>query len=318
MGGYNGKDMAAHETKYAPIAIFAYNRPVHLQRTVEALLCNPEAAESEVFFFSDGPRNESVTPSVEAVRTYLRQLGGFGRITIVERDRNLGLANSIIEGVTQICATHGRVIVLEDDLVTSPYFLSYMNDGLSYYAEDERVISIHAYTFPVDPPVPPTFFLKGAGCLGWATWKERWGWFEHNGQILMDNLQKSGLQKAFDYEGGYSYSRMLAEQIQGKNSSWAIRWHASAFLKNKLTLHPGESLVVHIGNDGSGTHYGVDDFMGDRISSEPITVGNIPVVHNQVMYAKYVEYFKRYKKPFTGRLKSHAHGILRRLTRIAN
>lgn len=301
----------------APIVIFAYNRPMHLQKTVEALLMNPEVVHSEVFFFSDGPRNESIADSVEAVRRYLHEVTGFKKITIIEREQNLGLANSIIQGVSQVCETHGKVIVLEDDLLVSPYFLKYMNDGLTYYATNDKVISIHAYTFPISPPVPETFFLLGAGCLGWATWRRGWKLFESDGQKLLAKLRESGLQRAFDYENSYPYSRMLEDQILGKNNSWAIRLHASAFLLGKMTLHPRDPLVIHIGNDGSGTHYGTDDFMGDRITSVPINVDQIPVEPNGVVYRKYVKYFKAHRGSCIPLITTKIKAIMRQLKKLS-
>jgi hypothetical protein len=296
--------IAANAADYAPIVIFAYNRPLHLRRTVEALLRNPETAQSEIFFFSDGPRSEATAETVMAVRQYIRQVTGFKRITIVERERNLGLADSVIQGVSQVCKSHGKVIVLEDDLVTSPYFLKYMNDSLAYYAINDKVVSIHGYTFPISKPVPETFFLRGAGCLGWGTWRRSWDLFEPDGRKLLENLQSRGLLEEFDYQNTYPYSRMLKDQILGRNSSWAIRWHASAFLLDKLTLHPREPLVVHIGNDGTGTHYGVDDFMGDQISMVPISVNPIAVEHDRLIYAKYVEYFKTHSGSIIKKIKA--------------
>lgn len=308
--------IAANAADLAPIVIFAYNRPLHLQRTVEALLRNPEAAQSEIFFFSDGPRSEVTSEAVMAVRQYIHQVTGFKRITIVEREHNLGLANSVIQGVSQVCDSHGKVIVLEDDLVASPYFLKYMNDSLAYYAMNDKVISIHAYTFPVPQPVPETFFLRGTGCLGWATWQRGWQQFERDGQKLLVALRQRDLKQEFDYQNTYPYSRMLEEQILGKNNSWAIRWHASAFLLDKLTLHPREPLVIHIGNDGTGTHYGIDDFMGDRISTTPISVGCISVEHDRNMYDKYVQYFGAYSRSHINLFKAKAKRILLQLKNI--
>lgn len=305
--------IAINAADLAPIVIFAYNRPLHLQKTVEALLCNPEAAQSEIFFFSDGPRGGVMTEEVKAVRQYIHQVTGFRRITIIEREHNLGLANSVIQGVSQVCDSHGKLIVLEDDLVTSPYFLKYMNDSLAYYAMNTKVVSIHAYTFPVPQPLPETFFLRGTGCLGWATWQRGWKLFESDGEKLLVRLRESGLEEEFDYGSSYPYSRMLEDQILGKNNSWAIRWHASAFLLEKLTLHPRDSLVIHIGNDGSGTHYGTDDFMGNRITSAPINVEQIPVELSEAVYRKYVKYFRAHCKfsisPFTLKIKDIMHQL---------
>lgn len=139
-------------------------------------------------------------------------------------------------------------------MITSPYFLQYMNDALSLYKDIEEVISIHGYSYPVKRTLPDTFFLRGADCWGWATWKRGWKLFNLDSSDLYQQLQVNQQCYTFDFEGTHSYCKMLKNNIQGKNDSWAIRWYASAFLRNKLTLYPGRSLIHNIGNDGSGSH----------------------------------------------------------------
>ena len=265
---------------HAPIALFAYNRPWHTQQTVDALLKNAEACDSDLIVFSDGAKDEPSKAKVDEVRQYLRMIKGFKSIRIIERDQNLGLAQSIISGVTVVTNEYGRVIVLEDDLVTSPYFLKYMNDGLVLYKNDARVISIHGYNYPVNEPLPDAFFIKGADCLGWATWKRGWDIFEPDGQKLLNELTKHNLLDRFDLFGSYDYSGMLKNQIKGKNQSWAVRWYASALLQDKLTLYPGNTLVQHIGSDGSGTHCGNDDGTGlfDAVAGmQQVNISDIPI-----------------------------------------
>jgi hypothetical protein len=230
-----------------------YNRPWHTQQTIEALQKNSLATDSELFIYSDAPKNDSAIPLVKAVREYIKSIKGFKNVSIIERRTNYGLASSIIDGVTRITNEFGKVIVLEDDLVTSPHFLNYMNDGLSLYENDENVASIHGYIYPIDK-LPETFFIKGADCWGWATWKRAWNIFEPDGKVLLEKLTSSGLQNEADFNGSYQYTKMLEDQIIGKNNSWAIRWYMSAFLEDMLTLYPGKSFVENIGNDGSGTH----------------------------------------------------------------
>lgn len=237
----------------APIVLFVYNRPWHTQQTIEALQKNSLATDSELFIYSDAPKNDSAIPLVKAVREYIKSIKGFKNVSIIERRTNYGLASSIIDGVTRITNEFGKVIVLEDDLVTSPHFLNYMNDGLSLYENDENVASIHGYIYPIDK-LPETFFIKGADCWGWATWKRAWNIFEPDGKVLLEKLTSSGLQNEADFNGSYQYTKMLEDQIIGKNNSWAIRWYMSAFLEDMLTLYPGKSFVENIGNDGSGTH----------------------------------------------------------------
>jgi hypothetical protein len=152
-----------------------------------------------------------------------------------------------------------------------------MNDALEYYEKEERVISIHGYIYPVKVNLPETFFLRGADCWGWATWKRGWDLFEKDGMQLLQRLHEMKLAHAFDYNGAANNIRMLRRQIEGKNNSWAIRWHASAFLNNKLTLYPGKTLITNIGADGSGENTKETQQLYSPVSQERIKVGNIPV-----------------------------------------
>lgn len=238
----------------APIVLFVYNRPLHTQKTIEALLTNELASESDLYIYADAAKTGDSTSKVQQVRTYIRSIHGFKSVQLVERESNLGLAESVMRGVSDIVNKYGKVIVLEDDLVTSPYFLTYMNKSLDLYLDDPEVISIHGYTYPIDLNTAKTFFLKGADCWGWATWKRGWDLFEKDGQKLLDQILNSNLSREFDFNNSYPYTQMLQKQISGKNDSWAIRWYASAFLKNKYTLYPSKSLVINIGLDNSGTH----------------------------------------------------------------
>ncbi|HRU00618.1 MAG TPA: glycosyltransferase, partial [Victivallales bacterium] len=195
--------------KLAPIALFVYNRPWHTRQTVTALQNNELAAESELVVFSDGPKvekNKEKTKNneekVKEVRDYIKSINGFKTVKIIERTQNLGLANSIISGVTEIVNQYGKIIVLEDDLVTSPHFLRFMNEALDLYEKEEDVISIHGYVYPI-PDLPETFFLKGADCWGWATWKRGWDLFEPDGKKLLRELKEKKLLKRFDFNGTY-------------------------------------------------------------------------------------------------------------------
>jgi putative methyltransferase (TIGR04325 family) len=255
----------------SPIVLFVYNRLSHTKQTVESLKKNDLSRESDLFIFSDGPKvflnneqkNIQNKIQVQEVRDYIKTINGFKKVTIFESEKNKGLADSIISGVTQVINDYGTVIVLEDDMLTSPHFLKYMNDALNCYENEENVISIHGYIYPVKGVLPETFFLKGADCWGWATWKRGWDLFESDGGLLLNELEKNNLIKEFDFNGTVSYSNMLRDQIIKKNNSWAIRWYASAFLKNKFTLYPGISLIKNIGLDDSGTNCAKTDKFND-------------------------------------------------------
>ena len=280
-------------TDYAPISLFVYNRLDHTRRTVDSLRANAYAAQSDLYVFADAARDERDAENVEAVREFVRGIDGFKSLTVIEKDRNYGLAASIIGGVTDVLRRHDRVIVMEDDLVTSPFFLRYMNEALEHYANDERVASIHGYVYPTNLPLPETFFLRGADCWGWATWRRGWALFNPDGSALLAELYATNSTREFDFDGAFQYTGMLRDQIAGANNSWAIRWYASAFLRNKLTLYPGRSLVVNIGTDASGTHCGSTDTFDVESSTSPIRIGGIPVEDSAQGRAAFTEFGKR-------------------------
>jgi len=259
----------------APIALFTYNRLDHTRRTVEALARNELASESSLFVVSDGPKSSEDAIKVEAVRRYVRSITGFKSIELVCHPRNLGLAHSIIGGVTSLCGRHRRLIVVEDDLETSPFFLRYMNEALDLYNDTPEVISVHGYMYPVSEPLPETFFIRGADCWGWATWQRGWNFFEPDGARLLTELQSRKLMAEFDFDDSAGYTTMLRQQIAGANNSWAIRWYASAFLAGKLTLYPGRSLVRNIGMDASGTHCGHSTEFDVEFGSRSLTLNKL-------------------------------------------
>jgi hypothetical protein len=280
---------------FAPIVLFVYNRPDHTRRTIEALLKNSFADKSELFIFSDAAKKSLDETSVTAVRNYLATITGFKRVHIIERSNNYGLANNIIDGVTTIISRFNTVIVLEDDMITSPYFLQYMNEALLRYENEPRVVCIHGYVYPVKSTLPETFFLRGADCWGWATWQRGWNLFEKDSQKLLDELNDKNLIKEFDYDGAYPLTGMLIDQIKGRNNSWAIRWQASAFIKNKLTLYPGRSLIYNTGNDGTGVHSGSSNIFDTTLSDSKIILSDIPVEVNVVCRSSFVNYFNSIK-----------------------
>ena len=287
----------------APIALFVYNRLDHTEQTVSALKRNVLAEESDLFVFSDAPKDSDLDEKIKAVREFIASTTGFKSLTIIERPHNLGLANSIIDGVTNLCNKYGQVIVLEDDLVTSPFFLKYMNDALDFYRDEERVISIHGYIYPLKAKLPETFFLRGADCWGWATWKRGWDIFEPNGEKLLEQLKQRKLEKQFNFDGAYEYVRMLKNQILKKNDSWAIRWHASAFLNDSLTLYSGKSLVNNIGNDSSGTHSGSTSEYDVILNNTPVEIKQIAIMETTVARNAIIDFFFKNKPSIMAKVK---------------
>lgn len=294
----------------SPMVLFVYNRPWHTRQTIKALQKNELADRSDLFIYSDSPKNEQTEKAVKKVREYIHTIDGFKTITIREREKNLGLAGSIIDGVTAIVNEYGRLIVLEDDLVTSPFFLRYMNDALILYENEEKVISIHGYIYPLSEKLPSTFFLRGADCWGWATWKRGWDLFEEDGQKLLNELEEKKLTRLLDFNRTYNYTQMLRDQIAGKNDSWAVRWLVSAFLRERLTLYPGISLIRNIGLDGIGTHCGTSDAFDVKIAQEPISVQPIDIVENAKAKKIIEDYFRYLNPSLLGQLLGFVKNIL--------
>lgn len=276
----------------APVALFAYRRPEHLRTTVESLRANPEARDTHLTVFCDAARTPQHRDATAAVRAYADAINGFASVTVVKRESNLGLARSIIDGVTRLAEAQGRVIVVEDDLLLSPHFLRYMNDALALYEDDAQVASVHGYCYPVAEPLPETFFLRGADCWGWGTWRRAWSHFETDGARLLAALQAQGLVRGFDLDGQYGFSRMLREQIAGRNDSWAVRWHATCYLEGLLTLYPGRSLVHNIGNDASGTHGGQRSDYAQAVATSPVRVERLPLAANEAARQAFVRFFR--------------------------
>ena len=278
----------------APILLFVFNRPDHVRRTVEALQRNTLAAESILYIYSDAARTPEQNETVSEVRKYIHTINGFKEINIIEREENWGLARSIIDGVTTRVNEYGKVIVLEDDLITAPYFLQFMNDALETYKDEEKVGHIQGCDFTQDSALPDTFLIKWTGSWGWATWKRAWKYFNPDGKALLNELEKRNLTYTFDFNGKYGYTRMLRRQIEGKNNSWAIRWNASLFLNDILSLNVGKSLVQNEGFDGSGTNCGGGGLYSSNLFMGRIDVKKIsPAVENKEARMAYVRYYAR-------------------------
>lgn len=238
--------------KITPVALFAYKRLDHLQRTIVCLQANELADQTHLYVYCDGARQADDAAAVAAVRNYVRSIDGFAEVTPVFRERNLGLAASIIGGVSEVLAMHEQLIVLEDDMETTPFFLRFMNDALAVYRDEPQLASIHAYALPL-AGLPANYFMRGADCWGWATWRDRWQIFNGDSVDLLQKLQRQGLLRQFN-SYGFRPLFLLVKQALGEIDSWYIRWHAANFLAGRLTLHVGQSFVHNTGTDGSGTH----------------------------------------------------------------
>jgi hypothetical protein len=283
------------------IALFAFNRPSHLEKCLESLKTNMEARLSDLTIFVDGPRNLEDRPLVDEVLNISREVKGFKSTRIIESPKNKGLSKSIIDGVTNILKESETVIVLEDDLIVSKYFLSFMQSGLVKFKQDTRVASIHGYLPNLSEAIEQPFFLRGADCWGWATWRDRWEQSEWSGTVLHEDLKSNRLVSRFNFDGAYNYLGMLERQISGENDSWAIRWHASMYTQNRLTLYPNKSLVVNIGMDGSGRHSSSSTEYDTVLTQNAVILGNIPIEEDERVRKLFKKFFIRNKKINKGR-----------------
>ena len=240
----------------APIVLFTYNRLKNTKETICCLLNNPESHDSELIIFSDAPKNSDAIQSVQETRDFLYKIKGFKRIEIIERPINFGLAKNISEGVTSVVNKYGKVIVLEDDLSVSPFFLKYMNEGLNMFEGRLDIACIHGYVYPHKQKLPEAFLIKGADCWGWATWKRAWDVFTMDAQSLYNQIVSTKRKAEFTFNHSYPYLEMLQKQIDGSMNSWAICWYASTFIRNMYTIYPNKALAKLNSIESGGTHGG--------------------------------------------------------------
>jgi hypothetical protein len=266
----------------APICLFVYARPEHTRRSLAALAAADLAADSILLVYADGPRGDEPPGRIAEVRQLIRAARGFGSVEIFEREKNAGLAESIIAGVTDACRRFGKAIVVEDDVVVSRYFLRYMNDGLTLYADEEQVCGIGGYMYPVSEPLPDQFFLGITDTWGWATWKRCWDAFEPDAAKLLAEIRRRGLASRFNMDNSYDYLRMLKDCAEARNSSWGIRWYAVNMLAGRLTLYPGKSMTANIGLDGTGYHGGNTRSFDVAVANEPLALRRLPLREDAV------------------------------------
>ncbi|MFW6016806.1 MAG: glycosyltransferase, partial [bacterium] len=238
----------------SPIVLFVYNRPEHTKKTIKALKKNKLADKSKLFIFSDGEKSANDKQKVKEVRKIINKIDGFKQGKVFESEENKGLANSVIDGVTKIINQYGKVIVLEDDLITSKNFLRYMNRALDFYEEDKKIWSISGYNLPIGIPDDykhDVYLSYRASSWGWATWKDRWDKIDWDINDYSEFINDKSAQKLFN-RGGSDMKNMLKSQMEGKIDSWAIRWCYNQFKNDSYTIYPVVSKVKNIGMDGSG------------------------------------------------------------------
>jgi hypothetical protein len=243
-----------------PVAFFAYNRPDHAERALTALARCEAGNRFEFHFFADGAKSAADTARVEATRVRLRAWAPHFGARVVERNANAGLAHSIAEGVSALCALHGRVVVVEDDLVVSPDFLRFMGDALDRYADEPRVMQVGGCT--LSPPAgveADAFLLPITTSWGWGTWARAWKKFEWSPSDVADMKADAAWTQRFNFGGAYAYTDMLDARLAGRNDSWAILWWYAVARQQGLVAYPARNLVWNGGFDGSGVHCDTSD-----------------------------------------------------------
>ena len=250
-----------------PVALFTYNRPAHAGRALASLARCHRFDDCQVYLFCDGSKGGHDQAAVEASRKVVRDWAAQHGAEVIERPDNLGLARSIVAGVTDLCARLGRVIVLEDDMQVSPDFLDYMIQALDRYESEAVVYQISAFMFPAAlSNEADAYFLPLTTTRGWATWERAWRIFDWQATGARERLADPEIRKRFDLDGNYPYSNMLEDRLAGKNDSWGILWWWAVFQTGGLVLHPRTSLVWMDGFDGTGTHCGVGEI--EQVSLE--------------------------------------------------
>lgn len=260
------------------IVCFAHTRPDHLLRMLNSLMSNEVSSLLPIHAYIDGHRSEIEKAKADECETVLNRFQRVLQIKIIRRSSNYGLSSQVLSGVSEVLESFESVIVLEDDLELSPHFLDFMLQGLEIYRDNPKVASIHGYIYPHSKRnLPDSFFVRGADCWGWATWRDRWESATFDAEYLSQEISRRRLVSKLNYGRGKSHSDLLSATLTGSVDSWAIRWHASAILKDQLTLYPRESLVANTGNDGSGTNSRISQSFDQEVSRSPVTVERIPV-----------------------------------------
>jgi succinate dehydrogenase flavin-adding protein (antitoxin of CptAB toxin-antitoxin module) len=284
----------------APIAFFAYKRPEHTRRSLESLSKNVGAKDSELFIYCDGVKSEKDRESVDLVRQVVRSQQWCGKVHIIEKEKNIGLANSIISGVTEICVKYGRVIVLEDDLVLSPFFVEYMNQALDFYETKTEIIQISGYIFPANLKSDnDVVFLPFTNCWGWATWDRAWKHFDPNMTAYNLLNRSKELKYKFNLNNSHPCFEMLEQQINGKIDSWCIRWYLSTFMISGITLYPIRTLIRNIGLDGSGSHCRSTSSFDSEISADRISSMPIEIQIDYQVLSNIIEYLRKLNQPLS-------------------
>lgn len=293
----------------APIILFVYARPQHTQQTLAALSANSLASQSDLIIFSDEALDEAHRDAVADVRTLCRQATGFRSVEIILRNENYGLARNIIEGLTEISHRYDQFIVLEDDIVTSPGFLTFMNQALQMYANEPGVWHISGWNYPISPiGLPESFLWRTMNCWGWATWSNRWQHFSKNPTALINNWD-ANMIRAFNLDNSYAFWDQVIANQEGKLNTWAVFWYATLFQRKGLCLNPTRSLVHNIGFDASGEHCTTSDPFSSVLANE-IDLEGQPIQENPQALLRIQQFLQQLTPSLPHRIASKLRRLL--------
>lgn len=294
----------------APIVLFTYNRPLKTEQTINALIKNELASNSIVYFYCDGPiddATEEQLSKIVAVRQIVRKEYSFKEVHIIESVRNIGLANSIIGGVTDILNQYGKIIVLEDDIITSKGFLKYMNDALNFYQFEEKVMHISGYMYPHTEKLPETFFFNvpypGGG---WATWERAWRYFNNDADYLYKFFEENNIWDNYNRFGGKYLQKQLHSNVNHLIETWFIKWHSVLVILNGFTLYPGQSLTNNIGFDNTATHCTQMTKFDIAQLAEQIEIREIPLIESKKAKRIIIRFYQ-------GRFYSFRHFLIKNI-----
>ncbi len=305
-----------------PVVLFAYNRQKCFLRTLQALAANELAESTSLYLFLDGPKNEQDELSSREVEAYFDNIQGFLKKTKYKRSSNLGLKKNIVSGVSQILEQHDRAIFLEDDLVTSRFFLRYMNSSLEIYEKNQDVCQVSGYSYLERyfkrPDERDTYFMRGGDCLAWGTWRRSWVDYVDDSEALLSEIYRKNLRKSFDRGGAYPFTQMLSDNTTTERS-WAINWYASTFLLNKYCLYPVKSLALHLPSDEGATNYTQrdPDPLMVPLADEPVIVRPIEVQEEKVIAYYYKKFLRQYKARLSTRIVKKIVCFARKIASVA-
>jgi hypothetical protein len=280
---------------HPPIVVFAYKRPEELRRCLESLESNSGANNHKLYIIIDGPKSDEDKDLVKECQLVASEIWNFEEVLVSKSSSNSGLSNSIKKGLQDIFVTHERAIIVEDDLVLHTKFLEFMSQGLMVYAKDLTVASVQGFSL-IEREDGNAYFLPGADCWGWATWRDRWNRVTWDSKFNLEKIKSSNLEKSFNYENSYNFTKLLELNTQEKIDSWAIDWQASMFLQRRLSLYPPFNLVQNEGEGSSSTNTktiskGLPVLSGKSDWYMPTEVTVIPVIYASVVmaYSRFIQ-----------------------------